>query len=269
MAAYPSCITAVPHDTNSTEGHDSPISMRLYMHTAGHGITDDLRKETGEMFSDYNYDFVDLEIEPLGEYFTLRERNDQLKSEKMAKLAQIIEKILPLFENRLNVTAVYPSYKISEGQETDDLCVTVSVLGKELIPVGENKFSKTLDRYPLDIVEGYFWPTHGLFLSKATSLHLGVGIGVRGQRGAGTLGVILTDGDNLYALSCQHVLSKKNEERAKELPTRKQPVEEWSAEEPPDEEQSSEKNFVIGKERLENYIRERKELLEQVREHLW
>ena len=267
MAAYPSCIRAIPHDTN--KGHDSPsIRMCLYMHTAGRGITDKLRKEAEEMFSDYNYDFVDLEIEPLGEYFTPRDRNDQLKSEKMAKLAQIIEKNLPLFENRLNVTAVYPSYKISEGQETDDLCITVSILGKGLIPVGENEFLETLDIYPLDIVEGYFWPTQGKFLSKATPLHLGVGIGVRGQPGAGTLGAILTDGDHLYALSCQHVLSKKNEKRAKEQPTREQPVEERSAEEPPDEERSAETNFVIGKERLEYYISKRKEHLKQVKEKI-
>ena len=253
MAAYPSCIRAIPHDTN--KGHDSPsIRMCLYMHTAGHGITDKLRKEAGEMFSDYNYDFVDLEIEPLGEYFTPRDRNDQLKSEKMAKLAQIIEKNLPLFENRLNVTAVYPSYKISEGQETDDLCITVSVLGKGLTPVGENEFSKTLDGHPLDIVEGYFSQTNGPFLSQASPLHLGVGIGVRGKRGAGTLGAFLTDEFNhLYVLSCQHVLSKKNEKPAEEQPSRKQTA----------EEQTTEKNYMDGVKRLENFISERMEELKK------
>ena len=64
MAANPSCIRTVPRDTKFTEGHESPaISLCLYMHTAGRGITDDLREEARKMFSDYNYDFVDLEIE--------------------------------------------------------------------------------------------------------------------------------------------------------------------------------------------------------------
>ena len=64
MAANPSCIRTVPRDTKFTEGHESPaISLCLYMHTACRGISDDLREEARKMFSDYNYDFVDLEIE--------------------------------------------------------------------------------------------------------------------------------------------------------------------------------------------------------------
>ena len=257
MAAKPSCIRAVPHDTNCTEGPDSPdISMCLYMDTAGQGITDDLREEAGKYFSGYNLKFVDLECDPLGKYFSPRDCKLQSETHEMAKLAQIIEKNLPLFENRLNVTAVYPSYKISEAQETDDPCITVSVLGKGLIPVGENEFSKTLDGHPLDVVEGYFSPTNGPFLSQASPLHLGVGIGVRGKRGAGTLGAILKDGDDYYALSCQHVLSKENEKPAKKQPSRKQPG----------EEQTAEKNYIEGVRRLENYISEKRERLVEFKE---
>ena len=263
MIAKSSCIRAVPHDTNCTEGHDSPdISMCLYMDTAGQGITDDLREESGKYFSGYNLKFVDLECDPLGKYFSPRDCKLQSETHEMATLAQIIEKNLPLFENRLNVTAVYPSYKISEGQETDDLCITISVLGKGLIPVGENEFSKILDGHPLDIVEGYFSPTNGPFLSQASPLHLGVGIGVRGKRGAGTLGAILTDeADDFYVLSCDHVLSKKNEKpaSAKKQPSRKQPAEEQTAEE----------NYIDGVKRLENYISEKRErLVEKNRESL-
>ena len=74
MAANPSCIRAVPHDTNSTVGCESPaISLYLYMDTAGREITNDLREEAKKMFSGYNLKFVDLERELLGEYFTPRD----------------------------------------------------------------------------------------------------------------------------------------------------------------------------------------------------
>ena len=273
MAANPSCIRAVPRNTKFTEGHDSPtISMCLYMNTAGRGITDDLREEAGETFSDYNYDFVDLEIEPLGEYVSPRDCRDQKKTKEMA---QVIEKNLHVFESRLNVTAVYPSYKISEAQETDVLCITVSVLGKGIIPVGEEEFPESLDGYPIDVVEGYFMPTYKEYKSKVP-LHPGVGIGTRGMPVAGTLGAFLTDGENYYALSCQHVLFKLDEQPedryAKEQSV-EQPVEEHSAKEQhtkeqPVEEHPPKKDVVSGKVQLEKRIGEKREHLKVLKQEI-
>ena len=251
MAANPSCIRAVPHDANSTVGCESPaISLYLYMDTAGLGITNDFREEAKQMFTGYNLKFVDLERELLGEYFTPRDCEDEYKADEMAKVAQVIEKNLHVFENRLNVTAVYPSYQISKAQETRNLCITVSVLGKGITPVGENEFLKTLGEYPLDIVEGYFSLTHDKpFLSKASPLHLGVGIGIRGIRGGGTLGAFLKDEENYYLLSCQHVLLQ---------PAEVQHV----------KEQPAEKDFIAGKEKLEKLIIEKREYLENRRKEI-
>ena len=252
MAANPSCIRAVPHDTNSTVGCESPaISLYLYMDTAGRGITNDLREEEKKNFSGYILKFVDLERELLGEYFTPRDWEDEYKAEEMAKVAQVIEKNLHVFENRLNVTAVYPSYQISNSQETDALCITVSVLGKGITPVGENEFLKTLGEYPLDIVEGYFSLTRDkTFLSKASPLHLGVGIGIRGIRGGGTLGAFLKDEEeNYYLLSCQHVLFQQNQKPAKEQPTKEQ--------------STKEQDFIAGKVKLEKLISEKRERLKK------
>ena len=245
MAANPSCIRAVPHDTISTEGHDKPaISMCLYINTHGQGITDDLREKAKKMFSGYNLMFVDLECEPRGEYVTPQVCEDQVDIKKMTQLAEIIEQNLTIFENRLNVTAVYPSYKISDAHETNDLCITVCVLGKGKIPVGEKDFSEVelLSGYPFDIVEGYFALTHGSFLSKASPLHLGVGIGVRGNSNIGTLGAFLTDEENIYALFCQHMVSKLREK------------------------QSSEEDFIREKVQLKKRISEKKKLLEELKE---
>ena len=147
----------------------------------------------------------------------------QRKTEEMTKLAQIIDENLHVLENRLNVVAVYPSYKISNAEETNDLCITVSVFGKRKIPVGEKDFSEVelLGGYPFDIVEGYFASTNGPILSKAYPLHFGVGIGVQGRRGGfGTLGTFLTDEENYFVLSCQHVLLE-SDKRSIEQPAKK------------------------------------------------
>ena len=104
-----------------------------------------------------------------------------------------------------------PSYKIVSSKETRTPCVTVFVLGKGRIPLGESSFSeveelKISNSYPFDVVEGYFLPT-SFYASSASTLHGGVGISVGDQPDAGTLGGFLTNEDGkCYILSCEHVL---------------------------------------------------------------
>ena len=65
------------------------------------------------------------------------------------------------------------------------------------------------------------------------------------------MGAFLTDEvNNLYVLSCQHVLSKKNEKPAEE---QFQPA----------EEQTAKKNYMDGVERLKNCISKRREELKK------
>ena len=59
---------------------------------------------------------MDLEHEELDDYFMPRSSESERNFEGMANIAQIIEENLPCFINRSNVTAVYPSYKISNFQ---------------------------------------------------------------------------------------------------------------------------------------------------------
>ena len=233
MATNPSCVRAIPYQA-SEDVDDKSISMCLYLYTYGKGIPAELRKASEDMFVDYKLEYFDLnERAPLGEFVAPRFCNNPSEIKEMANLAAIIENNLPLFENRLNVTAVQPSYKISSSREEDELCVTVYVLGKGRIPIGEKKFSEKEhlenSNYRFNIVEGYFVPTGSSdslpFIYGARPLHFGVGIGVAGKDDAGTLGVFLKDeDDNKYILSCEHVLGKGAPEKVKIV----QPAEEDS-----------------------------------------
>ena len=235
MATNPSCVRAIPYQA-SEDVDDKSISICLYLYTYGKGIPAELRKASEDMFADYKLEYFDLnERAPLGEFVAPRFCNNPSEIKEMANLAAIIENNLPLFENRLNVTAVQPSYKISSSGEEDELCVTVYVLGEGRIPVGEEEFSEKehFGNYRFNIVEGYFVPTGSSdslpFIYGARPLHFGVGIGVARKDDAGTLGVFLKDeDDNKYILSCEHVLGKGAPQKVKIV----QPAEEdsWSAE---------------------------------------
>jgi hypothetical protein len=205
--AIPFCIAAVP---NFTDSDQQSVVVNVYLHTRGVAISDRFRELTREMFRNYELNFVDLEHEELGDYFMPRSSESERNFEEMANIAQIIEENLPCFINRSNLTAIYPSYKISNYQETDDLCIAVSVVGKGKIPVGEEVFPDRLGDYPLDVVQGYVLPT----CHVEYGLRSGVGIGVRGMAGTGTLGAFLIDDHDdhddhdYYLLSCNHVLYK-------------------------------------------------------------
>ena len=206
-AAYPSCVRAVPYETYSDVSQSTSISVRLYVHTDGKEIPDDFRKAGKEFFSNYQVTFVDLQRQPLSNVFTQLAPCEKGKEEELKVLKKIIEKNLHVFENRLNVTAVQASYKIAKSIEQKTACVAVYVLGKGMIPAGEDDFMKTekLGNYPFDVVEGYYQPCNN---SYACPLRSGVGIAVKNdQNSAGSLGGFLEDeSGEYYILSCQHVL---------------------------------------------------------------
>ena len=182
--------------------------MCLYVHTGGQGIQNDLKKHAEKIFSDYQVEFVDLQRQPLCKNVKRLSSNEKKNDKELSDLAELIEENLNIFENRLNVTAVQPSYKITDNEESATPCVTVFMLGKGRIPLGENDFSyrEKLSNYPFDVIEGYYRPSSS-FESSASPLHGGVGIGVKKLPGVGTLGGFLKDDDGkCYLLSCEHVL---------------------------------------------------------------
>ena len=206
MTDNPTCVRAIPYQVNDNES----TTMCLYVHTGGKEITEDFRERAKKMLASYNVEFVNLERRPLSANVIPLPSSEKTKARELSDLAEIIEKNLDIFENRLNVTAVQASYKIANAEETNNLCVTVFVLGKGKIPVGESDFSEVerLNGYPFDIVEGYYMAACSPYRSAAFPLHLGVGIGVKGQNsGTGTLGAFVEDEDKKhYLLSCEHVI---------------------------------------------------------------
>ena len=183
--------------------------MCLYVDTDGKGIPEYLKQAASEMFADYKIEYVDLQRRPLFEIVTRLPASEKRKDEELKDLSKVIEKNLHVFENRLNVTAVQASYKVVDEQVTP--CVTMFVLGKRRIPIGETDISELANNpfdVPFDVVEGYYLPSCDFYKSYAFPVLGGVGIGLKkDQSGVGTLGGFLEDEKGKrYILSCEHVL---------------------------------------------------------------
>ncbi len=208
-AANPCCVRAIPYENDSKE--TKTFTMCLYVDTGGNGIPEYLKQVASEMFADYQIEYVDLQRRPLCDVVTRLPAFKKQKDKELNDLSKIIERNLHVFENRLNVTAVQASYKVVDSREQDIPCVTVFVLGKRRIPIGETDISE-LDNSPFDVqfdvVEGYYQPSHNSYESYADPLLGGVGIGLeKDQSGVGTLGGFLEDEiGKHYILSCEHVL---------------------------------------------------------------
>ena len=215
MSKHPCCIRVIPYEN---DGEDKqPITMCLYVSTNGKGIPDSVNDAAQEMF-DRNYciKFVDLQRRPLSKIFTPLPSSEKQCEEEITNLSRKIEENLRLFNNRLNVTAVQASYKVTNSEERDIPCVAVFVLGKTKIPAGETDIRKIKDDnddlfngVEFDVLEGYYQPSNeGPKASYYVyPLRAGFGIGVKGTDGGGTLGGFLKDEDEMhYILSNEHVL---------------------------------------------------------------
>lgn len=186
--------------------------MCLYVDNGGRGIPEDLEQAASKMFTDYEIDYVDLQRRPLCKIVTRLPASKKEKDKELKDLSKIIEKNLHVFENRLNITAVQASYKVADSSEEDVPCVTVFVLGKRKIPLGEtdiNKLDNNPFKVPFDVVEGYYQPCYDSYQSYGFPLFGGVGIGIdEDESSVGTLGGFLEDENGKrYFLSCEHVLN--------------------------------------------------------------
>ena len=205
MSENPSCIRAIPYENKDAQS----LTMCLYMDPK---IPEEIDISAKKMFK--NYEIVDLLRRPLSNIVTRLPPSQKQETDKLALLSRTIDKNLHLFENRMNVTAVQASYKVTDSIEQNIPCVTVFVLGKGKIPAGETDIrnikekNRVFEQTEFDVVEGYYKLTTGSSLAGyASPLEGGVGIGVEGVDGAGTLGGFLEDEKgNVYILSNEHVL---------------------------------------------------------------
>ena len=206
----PSCVRAIPCKNQSDVPGAKSIVMYLYVDADGEGIIDHLQQAAEEIFSDnYRIEFVDLQRRPLCQTVIRLLKCEKSKGEELKSLSSIIEKKLHVFDNRLNVTAVQASYKVVGSYEKKVPCVTVYVLGKGRIPVGESEMDDSLLAVKLDVVEGYYQPCGNSYKSYKSPLFSGFGIGIKEDEcgGAGTIGGFLIDENGKrYLLTCDHVL---------------------------------------------------------------
>ena len=209
----PCCVRAVPYENDNKTTEQKSFIMCLYVDNGNNGVPDDLKQAASEMFAaDYEIEYVDLQRRPLPEIVTRLPTSKSVQQKELRELSKIVERNLHVFENRLNVTGVQSSYKVVNFSEKDIPCVTVFVLGKRRIPVGETDLKK-LDNNPfnvdIDIVEGYFQPCFDNYEPYADPLLGGVSIGIDEDNSrAGTLGGFLKDENGKrYILSCEHVLN--------------------------------------------------------------
>ena len=217
---HPCCVRAIPYENDNKTVEQKSLMMCLFVENGDKGVPDDLKRAASQMFADYEIEYVDLQRRPLPEIVTRLPASKRVKHKELRDLSKIVERNLHVFENRLNVTAVQASYKVVNFSEKDIPCVTVFVLGKRRIPVGETDLKK-LDHNPfnvdIDIVEGYFQPCSDNDELYAWPLLGGVGIGIDEDKSrAGTLGGFLKDEDGKrYILSCEHVLNPDEIDKCK------------------------------------------------------
>ena len=211
--ANPCCIRVIPYENKDTQS----LTVCLYVDTHGNGVPHHVENAAKEMFANCEIKCVDLQRRPLSKIVTRLQSCERKKGKEIFVLSRKIEENLDLFENRLNVTAVCASYKVTEAVEKEIPCVTVFVLGKGKIPAKETDIHKIkednghlFDNAEFDVVEGYYRPAYGSSpeIEYAFPLRGGVGIGVQGVPCAGTLGGFLEDENGeCYILSNHHVLS--------------------------------------------------------------
>ena len=241
FAASPLLPLAAQHNTNNivamamefeaehrecvrvlTYRDDDHVKVKFYVFSGKSGIPETLKAAAQDCFKDFKemdvklewldlYRDVDkiLNIRPLEYPSGTRQ---VLNASKANEINKIISENLHVLVRHHNITAVQPSLKITNSEQTGIPCITFYVLCKGVIPDGECLFPRTLGSYPVDVVDGIWFRTDDPWTPNEAQepnevLCLGASIGVQGEDAAGTLGAIVTDSKtSYYVLSCDHVM---------------------------------------------------------------
>lgn len=216
---YEECVRVLPYLQNGE------VEIHVYFYSDNSGIPTGLKNAAKKLAGPkgwklkwkdlYNDAFNLLKVTPI-KYSSGKPK--RLEASQVDEIDEIINKHLHDFCKHRNVTAVHPSFKVTNSEETQEACIAVYVLGKGQIPLGESPIPPTIGSYPVDIVNGFFVRTNDPY--KPTKAHkqqeflqLGASIGVKGKESSGTLGAIVEDVESgtFYALSCNHVLNDDDE----------------------------------------------------------
>ena len=222
-ADHDECVRVLPY-----KDKDGQLVVRLYVYHGKSGIPKELEAAAQEWFGemDVNLEFFDLYNKPSRVLnFSPLEypsgKPNRLDAENVDNITEIISRNLDIFSKHRNITALQPSFKVTNSSQTANSCIAVYVLGKGHIPLGESEIPRTVDGCLLDIVDGFWFEAGSPWTpNKAQEqfevLPWGISIGVEGVEASGTLGGVVKDERNpgvLYALSCDHVLNKGTKQR--------------------------------------------------------
>ena len=211
-AKHRECIRVI---TYTDDGH---VKVKFYVFSGESGIPETLKAAAQDCFKemDVKLEWLDLyrdadkilKIRPL-EYPSGKPQ--ALNDSQVNEINKTISENLHLLVRHRNITAVQPSLKITNAKQTGIPCITLYVLCKGVIPDGECPFPLTLGSYPVDVVDGIWFRTDGVWKpnkaqEQSEVLCLGASIGVQGEDIAGTLGAIVKDDETFYVLSCDHVM---------------------------------------------------------------
>ena len=211
-AKHRECVRVLTYDEY---GH---FKVKLFVLAGKSCIPETLKAAARDFFKD-----VDVEFEWLDLYRHLDEilktetltypsgTQQALNDAEMKKMNKIVSENLHVLVRHRNITAVQPSLKIKNSEQTETPCITFYVLCKGVIPYGECLFPTNLGPYPVDVVDGIWFRTDDPWLpsdaqKQSEVLRLGASIGVQKVDAAGTLGAIVKDGKTFYVLSCDHVM---------------------------------------------------------------
>lgn len=213
-AKHDECVRVLPYSD------DNDTKVLFYVFSGKSGVPQKLKDAAQECFGGmkvklewfdlYNDATEILKVTPI-EFPSGKPQ--RLNESQIYEINEIINKNLHVLVKHRNVTAVQASFKITKSKQTKQPCITIYVLGKGSIPVGEFELPRTLGGYDVDVVDGFWFrtdendpwrPKEGQ--EQCEALCLGASIGVAGEEGCGTLGAIVEGDGNFYALSCDHVM---------------------------------------------------------------
>ena len=195
--------------------------IHLYVYNDRSGIPPELENSAQARFGQRGWKFKCLDL--YNDAFNLLKVTSieyssgepkRLEASQVDDIDETINKHLHVFSKHRNVTAVQPSFKVTNSVQTQKACIVVYVLGKGQIPLGESPIQRTIGSYPVDIVNGFCVRTNDPYLpteahEQKEFVRLGASIGVNGKKSSGSLGAIVEDVNSgtLYALSCDHVMN--------------------------------------------------------------
>ncbi|XP_022807576.1 uncharacterized protein LOC111344598 isoform X2 [Stylophora pistillata] len=212
-ALHKECIRVLPY-RNKLSGQ---VYVQLYVFCGNNGIPKVLSEAAGNCFGKMGVKlkWTDLCNETSDVPNITPGVSRRLQKSEVDEISKIIDTSLLIFNKHRNITAVYPSLKITDSKRTNEPCIMVNVIGKGRIPIGESNIPEFVDSYPVDIVEG-FWietvnPSNPIEPKERREyLRLGASISLKGVPYAGTLGAFVKDDDDkFYLLSCNHVIGDR------------------------------------------------------------